>query len=283
MDRAQRALPPAPGRRAGRDQLRDRAEGGRPGDLARLRGRRVRAGSHTRQRRGRRAGDREPADHRRHTAPDRGRAAAPRGPRRGVPAARRVRPAQRAARRGRRAHLREPAQLGRRLDPPARPQAHGVAAAVDVGLLHRRPRGGRVHLAVRVARMAARARLPGESGRGGARGPRRGRGRLPRLGAAARPARLRDRRRGGQGRRSRAAAAAWRGRARASRGDRLEVRAEHRHHGARAGRVERWPHRAPDPVRDARAGAGIGSDREARDAPQRGGPAAQGRARRATR
>ena len=43
------------------------------------------------------------------------------------------------------------------------------------------------------------------------------------------------------------------------------------------------PHRALDPVRDARAGAGLGSDREARDAPQRGRPAAQGRARRATR
>ena len=142
---AQRALPPAPGRRAGRDPLRDRAEGGRPGDLARLRGRRVRAGSHARQRRGGGAGDREPAHDRRHPAPDRGRAAAARGARRGVPAARRLRPAERAARRGGRAHLRKPAQLGRRLDPPARPEAHRLAPAVDVGLRHRRPRGGRVH------------------------------------------------------------------------------------------------------------------------------------------
>ena len=44
-------------------------------------------------------------------------------------------------------------------------------------------------------------------------------------------------------------------------------------------RLERRPHGPHDPVRAARAGAGVGRDGEARDAPQRGGPAAQGRAR----
>ena len=47
-----------------------------------------------------------------------------------------------------------------------------------------------------------------------------------------------------------------------------------------AGGLERGPHRPHGPVRGARAGAGLGRDREARDAPQRGGPAPQGRARR---
>ena len=59
-----------------------------------------------------------------------------------------------------------------------------------------------------------------------ARHPRRGGRGLPRLGGAPRPARLRDRRRGRQGRRARAPAAARRGRARAARRDRLEVRAD---------------------------------------------------------
>ena len=44
--------------------------------------------------------------------------------------------------------------------------------------------------------------------------------------------------------------------------------------------LERRAHRPHGPVRLARAGAGLRRDREARDAPQRGGPAPQGRARR---
>ena len=43
--------------------------------------------------------------------------------------------------------------------------------------------------------------------------------------------------------------------------------------------LERRPHGPHGPVRDARAGAGVGRDGEARDAAQRGGPAPQGRAR----
>ena len=100
------------------------------------------------------------------------------------------------------------------------------------------------------------------------------------LAGAARPARLRDRRRGREGRRARAAAPARRGRPRAARGDRVEVPAHHRHDHAEPGGLERGPHRPHGPVRGARAGAGLGRDREARHAPQRGGPAPQGRARR---
>ncbi len=104
--------------------------------------------------------------------------------------------------------------------------------------------------------------------------------RLPRLGGAPRPARLRDRRRGGQGRRPRPAAPARRGGPRAARRDRLEVRPHHRHHHARARGLERRAHRPHGAVRPARARAGVGRDGQARHAPQRGGPAPQGRARR---
>ena len=99
------------------------------------------------------------------------------------------------------------------------------------------------------------------------------------LGGASRPARLRDRRGGREGRRSRAAGSPRRGRARAARGDRVEVPAHHRHDDPEPGGLERRAHRPHGPVRDARAGPGLGRDGQARDAPQRGGPAPQGRAR----
>ena len=54
-------------------------------------------------------------------AADRGRAAVRRGARRGLHVARRLRGAERAPRRGRRVDVHEPAQLGGRDDPPARP------------------------------------------------------------------------------------------------------------------------------------------------------------------
>ena len=82
---------------------------------------------------------------------------------------------------------------------------------------------------VRVARVAARARLQGQPGRDRAPGHRLAGRRLPRLGGAARAARLRDRRRGGEGQRPRAAAEPRRGGARAARRDRLEVPADDRH------------------------------------------------------
>ena len=83
--------------------------------------------------------------------------------------------------------------------------------------------GPRVRHASRVARLAARSRLPREPRRGGARHGRAGGGRLRGVAGAPRPARLRDRRRGREGGRARAAAPARRGRPRAARGDRVEV------------------------------------------------------------
>ena len=78
------------------------------------------------------------------------------GARRGVPAACRLRPAERAARGRGREHVRESPQLGGRLDPPARPEADSDAPAVDLVLRHRRQRGPRPSDALRVARVAAR-------------------------------------------------------------------------------------------------------------------------------
>ena len=92
-------------------------------------------------------------------------------------------------------------------------------------------------IALGVARVDARARLQGQPRRRAARHRGRGGGRLPRLGGAPRPARLRDRRRGREGGRPRPAAPARRGRARAARGDRVEVPAVDRHDDAAAA----WP------------------------------------------
>ena len=138
-----------------------------------------------------------------------------------------VRRAERAARRRGRADVRQPAQRGRRVDPPARPQGRRVAAAVDVGVLGRRGRGHRVRHPARGARLAGRARLQGRPGhhRGRRRRRRAGR-RVPRVGGAPRAARLRDRRRGREGQRPGDAARARRRRPRAARRDRLEVRAD---------------------------------------------------------
>ena len=91
----------------------------------------------------------------------------------------------------------------RQLDP----QLAALAAAVDLVLRHRRLGGARVRAPIRVARVAARARLQGQPRRRGARRHRAGGGGLPRLGGAPRPARLRDRRRGRQGQRPRASSA----------------------------------------------------------------------------
>ena len=92
--------------------------------------------------------------------------------------------------------------------------------------------------ASRVARVAARARLPGEPRRGGARRPStQVVAACRRVGGAPRPARLRDRRRGREGGRPRAAAPARRGGPRAARGDRVEVPAHDGHDDAE----RRWP------------------------------------------
>ena len=76
-----------------RDPLRDRAEGGRPGDLAHLRERGVHPRGDPRRRARRRGRDPEPADDQGDPAVDRGRPGAGRGARRGLPADRRLRPA----------------------------------------------------------------------------------------------------------------------------------------------------------------------------------------------
>ena len=238
------ALPGAPGGRDGRRPLRHRAQGRRPRHLARLRGRRAGARRHAGQRRDRRGGDAEPAHDRRDPAARGGRAAAARGARRDLPAAGGVRSPQRAARRGGRADLRQPAQHGGRVDPPARPAARGLAPAVDLVLQRRRARGDLVRHAPGVDDVAARPRLQGPPRRRDPRHRRRGRGRLPGLGGAPRPARLRDRRRGREGRRPGAPAPARRGRARAARRDRLEVPAHDGHDDAARRGLERRPHRA---------------------------------------
>ena len=119
-------------------QLHDRAEDRRPGDLAHLRGRGARPRRHPRRRPGRRGRDPEPAHDRLDPAADRGRAGAGRSARRGLPADRRLQSAERAPRRGRGTDLRQPAQLGRRLDPPARPGAGRRTAALDLDLRDRR-------------------------------------------------------------------------------------------------------------------------------------------------
>ena len=126
------------------------------------------------------------------------------------------------------------------------------------------------------AGVAARAPLPGQSRRQEAEHRGRGRRAVPLLGGAPGVARLRDRRRRGQGQPVRAAAPAGRRRPRAAVGDRLEVPADDRGHEAQRHRLEPRQVRRPAPVRDARAGPRRRRDDQAGDAAQRGGPRAQG-------
>ena len=192
--------------RAGR--LRDRAEDRRLGDLARLRERRARPRRHARRRPARGGRDRQPAHdpvdpaH----APGRG-AAADGGARRGLLPALRLPPLQRGADRGREGARAEPAQRGRGLAPPARLADHRGAAALGLDLRHRatarasrptthfetlewlRERGFRTNpYAERLESIEEVAKA------------------LRRVGAAARRARLRDRRDRDQGRLVRPAA-----------------------------------------------------------------------------
>ena len=112
----------------------------------------------------------------------------------------------------------------RQLDPAPRRRAPAVdlvlpASASTEGLdASRRHCGG--------ARVAARARLPGQPRHRRARQRGRGRRAVPGVGAAPRRARLRDRRGGREGRRPRAAAPSRLGRTRPALGGRLEVRAD---------------------------------------------------------
>ena len=99
------------------------------------------------------------------------------------------------------------------------------------------------------------------------------------VGAAPRRAGLRDRRRGGEGRRPRAPAAARLGGARPALGGRVEVPAHDRRDDAREGDVERGQVRRHAPLRGARAGGRRRGDDQAGHAAQRGGHRAQGHPR----
>ena len=109
----------------------------------------LRAGGHARQRRDRGGRDAQPAHDRLiplsvdDVPPLRG------GAGRGVHVAEGLRRAQRAPRGGGRVDVHEPAQLGRRDDPPARPGGRREAPAVDVVLPAGRHRGSVVRDALR--------------------------------------------------------------------------------------------------------------------------------------
>ena len=106
---------------------------------------------------------------------------------------------------------------GRKPAPNARNAAAGSLRQLNPAVTAERPlsifvygvgvlEGAELATPVGGARVAARARLPDEPGRRAARDDRRGRGRLRRVGGAARRARLRDRRHRHQGRLVRPAA-----------------------------------------------------------------------------
>ena len=110
--------------------VRRRAEGGRRGRLAPLRGGPVRPGGDARRRRARRRHHGQPPDRPGHPAGPRRRAPAPaRGPGRGLHDQLRARPAQRAAPRARGDAVRQPPQLDGRLAQAARPEALRPAPA----------------------------------------------------------------------------------------------------------------------------------------------------------
>ncbi len=271
--------PATAGHPSGRASLRLRAQDRRPGDVPHLRERRL----HSRRDPGRwgdwRGGHPKPQDDQGDPAADRRGPRTGRGARGGLPAAGRVRRAQRGALGGRRARVRKSSKRGGGLDPPARSQGRRRATAVDLVLRDRRAARARPGYPHRRARLAARARLQGEPRDPGARDGRRGGRALPVVGGSAGGARLRDRRRGDQGGPAHAMARAGRRRPRAALGGRVEVRADYGDDEAQAHLLERGANRRPLPVRRARAGAGRGRHRFDGHPPQRGGPGPQGRAR----
>ena len=213
-------------RRAGR--VRARAEDRRARRQPHLRGGSVRPRRDARRRDPGRGRDAEPAHDQGDPAAHARRRLArrARGARRGVPPDLRVPGAERAARRDEPEARAEPAQRRRRLAAPEELGDHGRPAAVDLGLRRGPSRGGRVHVAVRDARVAARARLPHEPLRRAAgvdRGRRRG---VRRVGEAADRARLRDRRDRDQGRLARPAAPPRRAALAAALGARVQVGAD---------------------------------------------------------
>ena len=152
-----------------------------------------------------------------------------RGAGRGLPRPLGVRRAQRGAHGRGGARVRQPAQRGRRLAAPAGSRDHGVAAAVDLVLRHRRARGARPArptpseldwLRGRGFKVSDEIAVHETADEVAAR--------CEWWEATARGARLRDRRRGDQGRPAGAVARARSRWARAALGGRLEVPADHR-------------------------------------------------------
>ena len=209
-------------------------------------------------------------------------AGAARGPRRGLHVARRLRRAQRAPRRaGGLSTFMNPRNSAagtiRQLDPklaaerPLSIWAYGVGAAE--GISFDAPVGG--------ARVAARARLPASTATSSGSAPRT---------RSSRQCLAWQERRGALDFEidgvvvkvddARAAAPPRRRRARPALGDRVEVPADDGGHDAQGHRLERRQVRRPAPVRGARAGPRRRRHGQARDAAQRGGPRAQGHARR---
>ena len=198
-------------------------------------------------------------------------AAADGGARRGLLPALRLPPLQRGAGRGGEGARSEPAQRSRGVAAPARLPDHGGSPALDLGLRHRLPRRCCAGHALRDARVAARARLPDESVRRAARVDRGGREGMRGVGAAARRARLRDRRNRGQGRLVRPAGPARRAARPAPLGTCVQVGSDDRGDEAAHDRDPRRTHRRPQSVGDHGAGQRRRRDGVARDAPQRGG------------
>ena len=278
LDRPDAPPPRARGDRGPGVQLRRGAQDRRPGDLARLPRRRARARRHARQRRDRRGRHPQPAHDPGDPAADRRRAAARRGPRRGLHVAARLHRAERAPRRAGALDVHEPAQLGRGDDPPARPGARRRAAAVDVVLRHRRDRGAALRIALgerssgcartASASTATSSALDGEDevvARCLGWQERRGALDFEIDGVVVKVDDLELQRRLGVRR------------ARPALGGGLEVPADHRGDPrCTAVALERRQVRRPAPVRGARAGPRRRRHGQAGDAAQRGGPRPQG-------
>ncbi len=197
--------------------------------------------------------------------------AARRGARRGVHAALRVSRAQRAAARRRQEDRAQSAQRRGRVVAPEELEDHRRTPAVDVGLRRRRPGGARAGVAHEDAGMAPFAGISDEPVRRTTGDDRRRRQGVPRLGAPAREARLRDRRHRREGRLARSAAGARLAPFAPALGAGVQVGAADRGHAARADRGACRSHRSAESLGDAGAGRGGRRHRLARDAAQRGG------------
>ena len=266
-------------------RVRLRAEDRRPGHVAPLRARPARAGGHAGRRPRRRGRHRQRAhDRRRAQAPAGRRARRARGAGRGLHAARRVRGAEPAPGGGRAAALRQPPQLGRRQPAPEGPGASPPAASWRCGATSSARswaarRSTSHHETLDFLRRAAASRSTPRSGRSRALDAVHGYCRAL-AGAPPRP-RLRDRRRGREGRRPGPARACSGSTSKAPRWaiaykfppeERTTVL--ERHHG-----VDR-AHRAGHAVRHARAGVRRRLHRRAGHPAQRGPGGGQGRAAR---